>query len=263
MNSVFPGSSFDSDFAAAIQLIQDWREKKPDLYVNLTTGTYPSPFWLRYADSIWRGGEDHDFAGVGPWREKWITYRDEQTYRNIVKGGPLFPISSLMLHGLIYARQAEHLASDPGKDFRNEVHSYFGSGTQLQEMYISHALLSPRDWDVLAEAAKWSRRNAEVLRDTHWVGGDPGQLEVYGWAAWSPAKAVLTLRNPGERRQSIEIDVGQAFELPSGASRRFVAHSPWKENDGAPAVPLEAGRPHTFTLAPFEVLNLEAIPVGR
>ncbi|MGC2794606.1 MAG: enterotoxin, partial [Candidatus Sulfotelmatobacter sp.] len=54
VDSVFPGSSFDSDFAAAISLIRDWRAKKPDLYVNLTTGTYPSPFWLRYADSIWR-----------------------------------------------------------------------------------------------------------------------------------------------------------------------------------------------------------------
>ena len=63
-------------------------------------------------------------------------------YQNIVQAGPLFPLNSLMLHGLIYARQAEHLDSDPGNDFTNEVHDYFGTGTQLQEMYISHALLS-------------------------------------------------------------------------------------------------------------------------
>jgi hypothetical protein len=97
VDSVFPGSSFDSDFAAAIRLIEDWREAKPDLFVNLTTGTYPSPFWLRYADSIWRGGDDHSFAGVGSWRERWITYRDGQTYQNIVRAGPLFPLNSLML----------------------------------------------------------------------------------------------------------------------------------------------------------------------
>ena len=59
-------AQFDSDFAAAIHLIGELRALKPDLYINLTTGTYPSPFWLRYADSIWRGGEDHDFLGVGP-----------------------------------------------------------------------------------------------------------------------------------------------------------------------------------------------------
>jgi len=263
VDSVFPGSSFDSDFAAAISLISRWRAKKPDLYVNLTTGTYPSPFWLRYADSIWRGGDDHSFAGVGSWREQWITYRDAQTYQNVVRAGPLFPLNSLMLHGLIYARQAEHLDSDAGNDFKNEVHSYFGSGTQLQELYVSHALLSKNDWDVLAEAAKWSRRNAEVLRDTHWVGGDPGKLEVYGWAAWSPTKAGLTLRNPSDRRQSISIDVGQAFELPLGAARRFLAHSPWKEDSGAPPASLVAGQEHAFTLGPFEVLTLEALPAHQ
>jgi hypothetical protein len=258
VDSVFPGSNFDSDFAAAISLIGDWRAKKPDLYVNLTTGTYPSPFWLRYADSIWRGGEDHSFAGVGSWREKWITYRDGQTYQNIVQAGPLFPLNSLMLHGLIFARQAEHLDGDPGNDFKNEVHDYFGSGTQLQEMYISHALLSRDDWDVLAEAANWSRRNARVLRDTHWIGGDPGKLEVYGWAAWSQEKAILTLRNPSDHSQSIALDVGRAFELPPEAPRRFVASSPWKRDRGAPPVSLKAGEEHVFTLAPFEVLTLEA-----
>jgi hypothetical protein len=263
VDSVFPGSSFDSDFAAAISLIQDWRAEKPDLYVNLTTGTYPSPFWLRYADSIWRGGEDHSFAGVGNWREKWITYRDAQTYQNIVLAGPLFPLNSLMLHGLIFARQAEHLDSDPGNDFKNEVHDYFGSGTQLQEMYISHALLAKADWDVLAEAANWSRRNAGVLRDTHWIGGDPGKLKVYGWAAWSRAKAILTLRNPSDQRQSIAIDVGRAFELPAGAPGRFLANSPWKEDRGAQPVSLAAGEQHVFTLEPFEVLTLEALPARQ
>jgi len=262
VDSVFPGSGFDSDFAAAIRLIEDWRAEKPDLFVNLTTGTYPSPFWLRYADSIWRGGDDHSFAGVGSWREKWITYRDSQTYKNVVKAGPLFPLNSLMLHGLIYAKQAEHLDSDPESGFQNEVHSYFGSGTQLQELYISHSLLSKNDWDVLAEAANWSRQNAEVLRDTHWVGGDPAKLNIYGWAAWSPAKTILTLRNPSDKSQSISIDVGQAFELPPNVPRRFLARNVWKQESTPSPISLAAGQEHAFTLGPFEVLTLEALPTG-
>jgi len=260
VNRVFPGSSFDSDFAAAINLIEDWRALNPDLYINLTTGTYPSPFWLLNADSIWRSGEDHSFAGVGSWREKWITYRDQQIYRGIVKAGPLFPLNSLMLHGLIFARQAEHLETDPGHDFANEIHSYFGTGTQLQEMYISHALLSADDWDLLAEAANWSRRNAQVLKDTHWVGGDPGKLEVYGWAAWSPEKSVVTLRNPSDRPQTFSVDVGKALELPPRAATRFSARSPWKSHQAAPPIPLFAGQEHTFVLQPFQVLSLELSP---
>jgi len=64
------------------------------------------------------------------------------TYKNIVLQGPLFPLNSLMLHGLIYAQHAEGLQSDPSRDFADEIHSYFGSGTQLQEMYITPSLLS-------------------------------------------------------------------------------------------------------------------------
>ncbi len=141
-DSVFPGSSFDSDFSAAIHLIGELREVKPDIYINLTTGTYPSPFWLLYADSIWRGGDDDNVTGVGPYRERWITYRDADTYDRIVKAGPLYPLNSLMLHGLIYAQRHKELSKDPNNDFRNEVRDYFGNGTQLQEMYITPLLLT-------------------------------------------------------------------------------------------------------------------------
>ena len=210
-DSAFPGAAFDSDFQAAISLIHEWRTVKPDLYINLTTGTYPSPFWLQYADSIWRGGEDHSFMGVGSWRQRWITYRDADTYSGVVMAGPLFPLNSLMLHRLIYARHAEHLDSDPGGDFEDEVHDYFGTGTQLQEMYISPSLLTKKDWDVLAEAAKWSRANADTLVDTHWIGGDPAMLEVYGWASWSPRKGIVVLRNPSDKAQDFVLDVNRAL----------------------------------------------------
>ena len=259
-DSVFKGSAFDSDFAAALHLIGVLRKAKPDLFVNLTTGTYPSPFWLLYADSIWRGGEDDDVAGVGPYRERWITYRDADTYDEVVQNGPLYPLNSLMLHGIIYAARHRQLKSDPSNDFRNEVRSYFGTGTQTQEMYITPSLLSQANWDDLAEAAKWSRANAEVLKDTHWVGGDPALLQVYGWAAWSPAKSILTLRNPSDKPQSITLNLQSVLELPNGAARHFRAHSPWHEDAAQSALSLEGGQPHVFQLQPFQVLTLDLEP---
>lgn len=260
VNTVITGSQFDSDFDAAIHLVEDLRATKPDIYINLTTGTYPSPFWLRYADSIWRGGEDHDFAGVGSWRQKWITYRDRDVYERVVKQGPLYPLNSLMLHGLIYAQYAKNLSTDPEGDFTAEVHDYFGTGTQLQEMYITPSLLTKQNWDTLAESAKWSRENRDVLRDTHWIGGDPAKLEVYGWASWSPGKAILVLRNPSDETQQFPVDAAQAFEIPPGAPSEFTAKSPWK-SDAATSIELRGGTAHVFSLAPFEVRVLEATPL--
>jgi len=259
-DQAFPGSAFDSDFAAAIHLIGELRAEKANLFINLTTGTYPSPFWLRYADSIWRGGDDHSFAGVGTFRQRWITYRDADTYSGIVQSGPLYPLNSLMLHGMIYAKQAKHLDTDPGGDFADEVHDYFGTGTQLQEMYITPALLSVENWDTLAEAAKWSRENADVLVDSHWVGGDPAMLEVYGWASWSPRKGILTLRNPSDKPQQFSVDVQKIFELPAGAPQVYRAQSPWKRDAGQPLIDLQAGKAYIFHLQPFQVMNLDVLP---
>ncbi len=261
VNSVVPGSKFGSDFEAAIALIRDLRQVKPDIYINLTTGTWPSPFWLPICDSIWRGGEDHFFRGVGSARQRWMTYRDGDTFDRIVRGGPLYPLNSLMLHGILYAKGAHNLSTDPENDFTSEVRSYFGNGTQLQEMYISHQLLTKKNWDDLAECAKWSRANASTLVDTHWVGGNPGKLEVYGWASWSPAKGILTLRNPNEKEQTFTVDLNKAFELPAGAATRYILKSPFKQRavnelEGT----LDAGKPVKITLRPFEVLVFEAMP---
>ncbi|AIE85938.1 putative enterotoxin [Fimbriimonas ginsengisoli Gsoil 348] len=250
----YPGSAFASDFEAAISLIHDLREAKPGLFINLTTGTWPSPFWTRYADSIWRGGSDHSFAGVGPYREQWITYRDGDTYHGIVQRGPLYPINSLMVHGLLFARSAQNLTNDPDGRFRNEIRTYFGSGTQLQEMYITPDLLSKQNWDNVAQSAKWSWANRDVLVDSHWVGGDPNNLEVYGWASWSPRKAILTLRNPSDKAQAFSIEPSRVFELPPSVKGRWVAKDPYGESSG---ISIAVGASKVVVLKPFEVRLLE------
>jgi len=130
----------------------------------------------------------------------------------------------------------------------------------LQELYITPELLTSEDWDTLAEAARWSRTNAGVLRDTHWVGGDPGRLDVYGWASWTPTKAILTLRNPSDQAQAFVVDLARQLELPPGAKRQFQARSPWKADAATPARTLDADTPTTMTLQPFQVVTLELTP---
>jgi hypothetical protein len=251
-------NSLTRDGDAMLALIADLRAAKPDIYINQTTGTWPSPFWLPYVDSTWRGGADHSFAGKGSWCQKWMTYRDGQTYRNVVQRGPLYPLNSLMLHGIIYATNAQHLAAMSDADFADQAREFFGNGTQLQEMYVTPSLLNQRNWDDLAEAAKWSRADADTLMDTHWIGGDPNKNEVYGWASWSPRRAILVLRNPDDQPASFAVDAAKVFELPANTKRSFRLHSPWKQDGKLPDIKLQANEPHIFNLKPFEVLVLES-----
>ncbi|HEY3761497.1 MAG TPA: enterotoxin [Verrucomicrobiae bacterium] len=251
------GLTRDGD--AMLRLISDLRAVKPDIYISQTVGTWPSPFWLLYVDSTWRGGSDHSFYGKGSDCQRWITYRAMETHNNVVQRGPLYPLNSIMVHGIIYATNAENLAAMSDADFADQVHEFFGSGTQLQEMYITPALLDKQNWDDLAEAAKWSRANADVLVDTHWIGGDPAKAEIYGYASWSPRKGILVLRNPDDQPASFTADIKNLFELPNHAPEKFVMHSPWKAQHDDPAITLTSGQPYTFTLKSFEVLVLEEV----
>jgi hypothetical protein len=122
-------------------------------------------------------------------------------------------------------------------------------------------MLSPENWDDLAEAARWSQANAETLVDTHWIGGDPLQDQVYGWAAWSRQKGIITLRNPSTETTVFPLDIGKAFELPPEAPVRYQLISPWKEDAEQKTIPAQAGQEVLIPLAPFAVLVYEALPV--
>ncbi len=252
------GAEFVQDMAALLRLVSELREVKPDVFINITTGTWSSPYWLWYGDSTWRGGADWSPHGWGSKRQQQVTYRDKETYHNVVRRAPLYPLNSLMTQGVMFAN---HGLPNEVDGLVEDIRAFFASGTNCQELYITASMMRPQHWDALAEAAKWSRDNASVLVDTHWVGGDPGKGEAYGWASWSKRKGILALRNPDDKPNQITVDIGKAFELPQDAARKYAMKSPWEEDSGKAVIVLSAGKEHTFELKPFEVLVFDATPL--
>jgi hypothetical protein len=252
------GSEFVKDVQALLRLVSELREVKPDVFVNITTGTWPSPYWLWYGDSTWRAGADWSTFGWGSKRQQQITFRDKETYHNVVCRAPLYPLNSLMTQGIMFA---SHGLPDEIDGLVDDIWAFFASGTNCQELYITPSLMSSQAWDALAEAAKWSRNNADVLVDTHWVGGDPAKGQIYGWASWSRHKGILSLRNPHDRPHEITLDIGKVFELPNGAAQKYSLSSPRKKKGATAEIVLSAGKEHTFELKPFEVLVFDAAPL--
>jgi len=250
-------AEFASDMQALLRLMSELRRVRPDVFINTTTGTWSSPYWLWHCDSTWRSGHDWNKHGTGTERRQQITYRDKETYNNVVSRAPLYPINSLMTQGVMFAN---HGLPKESEGLTEDIRDFFASGTNCQELYITPSLMTAEHWDALAEAAKWSHDNADVLVDTHWVGGNPAAGEVYGWAAWTKRKGILSLRNPSDKPGRITIDIGKAFELPNGAAEKYSLKSPWKENAGSKGIVLKAGETHTFELEPFEVLVFDATP---
>lgn len=252
------GLSYQKDIDALLRLTRDLKKTEPDLFLSLTVGTWPSPYWLFYGDAIWRAGDDFGFAGKGTKRQQWINYRNGQNYVNNVLRAPLYPLNSVMLHGICIAPLGPPGTLDLSEeDIADEIWDYFASGTGLQELCVDPDLLTTDMWDQLAGGARWSAANADVFPDVHWIGGDPGKDEVYGYAAWAPRKGVLSLRNPSTETKTFLLDIGRAFGLPQGAARTYRLSDPRR---ASPAMRLSAGTPVRITLAPHELLVWDAWP---
>ncbi len=245
------------EMEAATKLVKTLRQEKPDVFINVTTGTWPSPFWLLTTDCTWRGGWDMQQAGVGNVSQKWITYRDGALYNNVIRRAPLYPLNSIMHHGIVYANRShgKNYITDSDKDFADQVFSYFGSGTSLQELYISHDRMNKSKWDILAKGAKWAKVNESVLVDTHWEGGDPYNLDIYGWASWNGKKGIVTLRNPSDKEQTYKLDINKALEVNQFDTQYHISEpfinsvSNFKAVNGCAIL----------TLKPFEVKVLEVV----
>jgi hypothetical protein len=179
----------------------------------------------------------------------------------IARRAPLYPLNSLMIVAVCYAQLGTATQMTDGvPDLVDEIRMAFAGGTQTLELYVTPQMMKPAAWDALAETIRWGRENAEVLVDSHWLGGDPGKGEPYGYASWSAGKGILALRNPSSKTASLSIDAAIAFELPAKAPRRYTLRSPWKTGQRVALPALQTGQGVALSLNPWEALILEAVP---
>ena len=215
-----------------IRLEQYVRENmREDIFFNTTVGTWASPFWYQISDATWRQENDHDRTGNNTInRENWITYRDRLVYQNYVQNSPICPINTLMTHGFILSEDGP-----PAGDSRDynavlrELRCAFVCGSGIVELYTNCNLMNTINdgklWEDVAECVAWQKRNADVLPDAHWVGGNPwngSSAEVYGWASWNGAKATLALRNGGNSAQTYTFTLREALEIPANITGAFI-----------------------------------------
>ena len=222
------GTRGEENAEAIISIERAVRQKRPDIFLNTTVGTWASPFWFHFTDAVWRQEGDYGEAGdQGTDRERWITYRDRLVYQNFIQRSPVCPINTLMTHGFILSRWGAVSKNMDYDGIVREMRCAFACGSGMVELYNDYKLMDEiKDnqgnagalWKDLAECIKWQQEQADVLPDAHWVGGNPWdgkKANVYGWAAWNGKKSVLTLRNPSASAQSFTTTLREALEIPS------------------------------------------------
>ncbi len=272
------GPSSEEDAEGIINVINTLREKRADLFINTTVGTWASPFWLNYSDCVWRQRDDFDRVGnQGNAREQWITYRDHLVYKNFVESSPLYPINSLMTHGLIVTKHGPPAVMPRDnteatkKGIIREMRCAFASGTNMVELYLDNDLMTNIGngelWKELAESILWHRKNEDVLADVHWVGGNPwdgAKASVYGWASWNPKKSTFALRNPNAISQVFKTTLRQAMDIPSyitGKIKLTDAFSNQTQFTNITGAEIDIDTELSFRLPPFDVIVFDGTTV--
>lgn len=224
-------------------------ELKEDIFFNTTVGTWASPFWFHYTDAIWR--QENDYGTIGNNsidRENWITYRDRLVYQNFVQNSPLCPINTLMTHGFILSKYGQVSKNMDYNAVLRELRCAFACGSGMVELYNDYALMNSINggklWADLAECIAWQKKNADVLPDIHWVGGNPwtgSKAEVYGWASWNGTKSTLALRNGSNSQQTYATTLREALDIPASVTGKIVFSKSFQVQDNLPG--LSVGQP--------------------
>lgn len=256
------------------------RQIKPDIFLNTTVGTWASPFWYSVADATWR--QENDFGKVGNNsidRENWITYRDRLIHQNYVVGSPLCPINSIMSHGLILTTHDNGCKySQDYNAVLREMRCAFVSGASMVELYCDYPLLNNivgegkqgKLWEDMAECIFWQQKNADVLPDIHWVGGNPwtgSEAQIYGWASWNGTKSTLALRNGSNNTKTFVTTLRDALEIPAHISGAIKLKHSFKVQTPIEGIemdsPIDIDTPLTFKLPASSLYCFDGIDATK
>ncbi len=146
-------NSYLKEYESLLNLLSELRTVSPDVYIYCTVGTWASPYWLWYCDSVWRDEEDQGLSGESKYpgnkdskgfddRERWITYRDSAIRKHNAIENPFMTINELMTHGFTYSTYSNYVFNndltnaDVKNSILNDMKMLFALGGSLEELHI-------------------------------------------------------------------------------------------------------------------------------
>ncbi len=202
-------------------MVKTVRDRNPDIFLNITSGTWISPWWVKYANTIWMQGADYGFADVPSIssRDGSITYRDFVLYEDWKLKGLWFPIANMMTHGIIKGKNfSVGNVAEPLDKFTDDVLLYFARGVAMYELYISPDILSDGEWTSISRAMAWARKNFDVLMNTELIGGNPMKGEPYAYVHFKGNRGIIAARNPVMEASKVEVELAVSQGLDPKAS---------------------------------------------
>ncbi|MBI3766560.1 MAG: alpha-galactosidase [Ignavibacteriales bacterium] len=238
------------------------REKNPNIFLNITSGTWLSPWWVKYANTIWMQGADYGFSDVPSisQRDGAMTYRDFILYDDFRNIDLWFPIQNLMTHGIIKGKlESTGSPDEPLDKFTDDALLYCARGVTMYELYISPDILSEGEWNTLASSLTWARDRFAILSTTYMIGGNPMKRETYGYVHFKGEQGIVAARNPFIASGKLDVELSVAQGLSSDASS-LVVEKVYPTHWIAPRL-YKSGEKITVPLDGYETAVYEVYPL--
>ena len=248
---------------SVIEKCEAVRAINPNVYLNVTSGTWLSPWWVMYANQIWMDAADYAFADVPSIsrRDNATTYRDYALYDDFHIRNFWFPISNLMTHGIIKGRLESISKEEPLDKFTNNAVLYFARGVSMWEFYISPDQLTDPEWNVLSQSIQWAKDRFDILGTTFMTGNNPAKGNTYGYVHFKGNKGVIAIRNPKVEKDEITVRLNPKYGIDAQAAN-LVIEQIYPKHYIYPHL-YSAGGQVTFTLKGFETAIYDIYPLDE
>ena len=183
-----------------------------DLWINQTSYSNPSPWFLRWTDSIWMQNSN-DMGKLTQTAKKeellpadadaMMTYRDSRYYDFYITRQYQMPPEYLYNHDPIYGNSADISMTDA--QFRKYLFMAAARGNRFWELYYSYDKMSESKWRINADCIRFVKENVHILKNSRMIGGDPAKGEVYGYCAWIKKEGIVALRNPSSATKEYKL----------------------------------------------------------
>ncbi len=194
-------------------------------YINITSGTWLSPWWVQYANQIWMDAADYAFADVPSLnrRDNAMTYRNYALYNDLKMRKLWFPVANLMTHGIIKGRlEAISKEGEPFDRFTNNAVLYFARGVTMWELYISPDILTGKEWHVLSQAIKCAYSKQSIMEQTFMQGGNPVTGQSYAYMHFIGHNGIIAARNPKIETDIIRVNLKPEHGIDENATNLVV-----------------------------------------
>lgn len=205
------------NWLALIDRLREQRRKQgKELWVNLTCYAVPSPWLLKWVNSVWMqnsndiGFTDKAVSGEalnGNDFDKMLTYRDSLYYDFHNVRMYQFPNSNIYNHEPIYGNSAK--ISMTNEEYRKYMYMLASRGTAFWELYYSYNLFSEDMWKINADVLKFVKENFNALKNSKLFGKSADEGEIYGYSAWNNNEGIIAFRNPSDKRKSYSLKLDE------------------------------------------------------